>query len=218
VNNNPRDAGAVEVKICGITNAADACAAIECGADSLGFNLFPGSKRFIDLQAAADWIRDLPNNVRKVAVMVNPDWNDAMSAAQSGLFDCLQLHGDETSEFCRRLSDAGVSFIKALPMANQDSLQQPIDYSTGTLLLDSRSESGFGGSGQTFPWSLARPFVELHSGLRILLAGGLTPQNVRLAIESVRPAGVDVTSGVEADFGRKDRRLVEAFIAAARAA
>ena len=213
-----REAAAVEVKICGITNPDDARDAIECGADALGFNLFSGSKRFIELESAAAWIRELPDNVQKVAVMVNTSWEETKRVARTGLFDSLQLHGDESPEFCRRLADARVRFTKALAMVDENSLQQPIDFYTKSILLDSRSPSGFGGSGNTFSWSLARTFVESHVDLKVILAGGLTPANVRSAVELVQPAGVDVTSGVEAGFGHKDRHLVEAFIAAVHAA
>jgi phosphoribosylanthranilate isomerase len=116
------------------------------------------------------------------------------------------------------LADAGIRFTKALAMVDQSSLDQPADFFTKSILLDSRSSAGFGGSGQSFPWSLARRFVESHLDFRITLAGGLTSENVRQAITTVRPSGVDVTSGVEADFGRKDRHLVEAFIEAVHAA
>lgn len=213
-----RKARAVEIKICGITNPDDARDAIECGADALGFNLFPGSKRFVELKSAAEWIRKLPHGVHKIAVMVNPTWNEAMNAARSDLFDCLQLHGDETPEFCRRLAQASIRFTKALAMIDESSVAQSTDFSTISILLDSRSPQGFGGTGRAFPWSLARRFIKSHPEFRVTLAGGLTPENVRDAIAAVNPAGVDVTSGVEADFGRKDRCLVEAFIAAVHAA
>ena len=217
MTNESREPRAVQIKICGITNLDDARDAIECGADALGFNLFPGSKRFVELKSAAEWIQELPRSVGKVAVMVNPTWAEAINAARTGLFDRLQLHGDETPEFCRRLTKAGIRFTKALAMIDESSVAQSTDFSTTSILLDSRSPKGFGGTGRAFPWSLARRFIESHPEFRVTLAGGLTPENVRDAIAAVNPAGVDVTSGVEADFGRKDRRLVEAFIAAVHA-
>ena len=217
MTNESREARAVKIKICGITSRDDACDAIECGADALGFNLFPGSKRFIELESAAGWIRQLPQGIGRVAVMVNPTLNAAISTAESGLFDSLQLHGDETTEFCRKLADAGIRFTKALAMVDETSMAQPCDFSTKNILLDSRSSEGFGGTGRVFPWSLARRFADSHPEFRVTLAGGLTPENVRDAIAAVQPAAVDVTSGVEADFGRKDRSLVKAFIAAVQA-
>ena len=208
----------VVIKICGITNRRDALDAIACGADALGFNLFPGSRRFINLQAAAEWIPDLPNSIRKVAVLVDPTVEEALSVAESGLFDSLQLHGHESPDFCRELAQRGVNFTKALPAVEATLLEQPIHFCTTSILVDSSGPLGFGGTGQTFPWSLARQFVQAHPNLQVTLAGGLTPENVSEAIATVRPFGVDVTSGVEAEIGHKSRTLLGAFISAARTA
>ena len=206
----------MKIKICGLTNLEDAVHAIECGADALGFNLFPGSRRYVEVESAAHWLRQLPASTPKVAVLVNPSLSEATGIAQLGLFDNLQLHGDESAELCEQLARRKISFIKALPMVDKESAQQPTNFSTAEVLLDSLSAAGFGGTGQSFPWSLARRFVERHPELRVILAGGLTPENVGEAIASARPYGVDVTSGVEAGIGRKDRAHLTAFIAAAR--
>jgi len=213
-----RSLRSVQVKICGITNLPDATEAIRCGADALGFNLFPGSKRFIEIKSNTDWISQLPSEIRKVAVMVNPTWEETVTTAQFPFFDSLQLHGDESPEFCRKLAERGIVFTKAIPINDDTSLQQPTDFATQSLLLDSESAKGFGGTGEPFPWSLARRFAEAHPDVEIILAGGLTPENVGEAIAMVRPAGVDVTSGVEASFGRKDHALLRAFISAAKKA
>src|SRR3954447_11875449 len=128
--------GSVVVKICGITNLADAVDAIECGADALGFNLFPGSRRFINVETAAQWITDFPGAVRKVAVLVNPTIQEALTLGRCGLFDSLQLHGQESPEFCRLLAEHGIPFTKALPVRDENSLQQPIPFFTPNILLD----------------------------------------------------------------------------------
>jgi phosphoribosylanthranilate isomerase len=208
----------VQIKICGITNPTDALDSIELGADALGFNLYPASRRFVDIQSASEWISKLPGTIGKVAVLVNPTIEQAVSVAQLPFIDSLQLHGNESPEFCAGLAQRGISFTKALPMRDETSLRQPTSFSTNSILLDSGTASGFGGSGQTFPWSLARRFVEVHPDFRVILAGGLTAENVAEAIEIVGPAGIDVTSGVEATFGRKDRGRLHAFISAARPA
>jgi|ERR1700730_682961 len=210
--------GWVEIKICGITNLPDALKSIKLGADALGFNLFPGSKRFVEFDAARKWIAQLSPEIRKVAVLVNPTWEEALKLARSSIFDFLQLHGNESREFCRKLADQGIAFTKALPMNDKSSLQQPAAFSTERILLDSATGHGFGGTGRTFPWSLARRFVDTHPELRITLAGGLTAENVAEAIAVVRPAGVDVTTGVETAIGRKDPARLQAFVLAARAA
>ncbi|HJT81004.1 MAG TPA: phosphoribosylanthranilate isomerase, partial [Chthoniobacterales bacterium] len=168
MTNDSRETRAVEIKICGITNCDDARDAIECGAHALGFNLFAGSKRFVELERAAEWIAELPPGVGKVAVMVNPTLDEAMNAAETGLFDSLQLHGDETPGFCRKLAGAGVRFTKALAMTDENSADQPIDFSTKSILLDSGTSAGFGGSGRVFPWSLARRFIELRPEFRVI--------------------------------------------------
>ena len=206
----------LRIKICGLTTPQDALAAIEFGADALGFNFFPGSKRFVG--SDAPWIGDLPGSVEKLAVMVNPSFEEARSIACMAGISALQLHGAETPEFCRRLREAGIRFEKALPVASRDSLTKVPDFSTDTVLLDSSLAGEFGGSGRTFPWQIARSFVATHPDLRVVLAGGLTPGNVAAAVAAVRPFGIDVTTGVEASPGHKDYARMQAFISAARAA
>lgn len=208
----------IRVKVCGITNEADALAAIECGADALGFNFFRGSKRYLDIKSAADWITKLPDGIIKVAVLVNPTWLEAIDVAKKGFISALQLHGDETPAFCQKLAERGISFAKALPVTEQESLVEVPDFFTHTLILDSVSSHGFGGTGQTFPWALGQRFVKTHPTLRVILAGGLTPENVARAVQEVRPFGVDVTSGVEVTPGRKNPGQLQAFIDAARGA
>lgn len=206
----------LRVKICGLTTPRDAAAAIEFGADALGFNFFPGSKRYLPMEAAGEWIAALPGNIEKVAILVNPSWDEAKAAAAAAGITALQLHGAETPDFCRRLREARIRFEKALPVTGPDPLANTPDFFTPTVLLDSGGAGEFGGSGRTFPWEIARDFVLAHSHLRVILAGGLTPGNVADAVGMVRPFGVDVTSGVESSPGRKDHSRMRDFIAAAR--
>lgn len=205
------------VKICGITNAADAIGAIECGADALGFNFFPGSKRYIDRESAAKWIEELPGGIEKIAILVNPDFEEALATAALPFITGLQLHGAETPELCRRLAERGIRFAKALPVNSEDSLRGIPSFATNTLVLDSSHAGEFGGTGRTFDWEIARRFIETNRALRIVLAGGLTPGNVAIAVRSMRPFAVDVTGGVESAPGHKDHALMRAFIEAARA-
>jgi phosphoribosylanthranilate isomerase len=206
----------IRVKICGITNAADALAAIDCGADALGFNFFPGSKRYLDIHSAESWLVELPAAVVKVAVLVNPTWAEAIKLAELPVIDALQLHGNESPAFCEKLAKRGIRFAKALPVNDRDSLREIPHFFTETILLDSSSPRGFGGSGETFPWAWGRRFVENHLNLKVILAGGLTPENVAEAVRQVGPFGVDVSTGVESSPGRKDRARLRAFITAAR--
>src|SRR5437763_9960178 len=138
-----------QIKICGITNHADALEAIQCGAHSLGFNLYPGSRRCIDLEPASEWISQLPPDVRKVAVLVSPTLDEAVRPAKLGLFDSLQLHGNESPEFCRQLAVEEIAFTKALPATDQSFLRRAGAFGTDSILLDSSGKNGFGGSGET---------------------------------------------------------------------
>jgi phosphoribosylanthranilate isomerase len=206
-----------KVKICGITNAEDAGAAIECGADALGFNFFPGSKRYIDIEFAASWLGKLPDTIEKIAILVDPDFEQALATAALPFITALQLHGGETPEFCGRLAERRIRFAKALPVTSEDSLRTVPSFATNTLVLDSSHAGEFGGSGRTFDWNISRRFTDTNPGLHIVLAGGLTPENVAVAVRSARPFGVDVTTGVESAPGRKDHGLMRAFIEAVRA-
>lgn len=210
--------GRVFVKICGITNEADARMAIEAGADVLGFNLVSRSKRYVQVDRASPWIQKLPRNICKVAVMADPNWEDACRIGQLPFVDALQLHGSESPEFCRRLAEAGIPFAKAVPVTGSKSLASLPNYFTNTMILDSSAGGTFGGTGRPFPWKFAPEFVRHNPRMTVILAGGLNPENVAEAVRLVRPGGVDVTTGVEASPGRKNPSLVEAFIRAVRKA
>jgi len=206
------------IKVCGITNQADAHVAIEAGATALGFNLVPKSKRYIDVDSAAAWIESLPHQVCKVAIMANPSREQVQRISRLSFIDAIQLHGSESPKFCRQLSDVGICFAKAIPVANSRSLADVPDFSTDTVVLDSAAGGQFGGTGKAFPWEFAREFALKNPNLKMILAGGLNTENVAAAIEQARPFGVDVTTGVEASPGRKDTRLVKAFVNAVRQA
>lgn len=212
-------ARSVRVKICGITNQADAEAAIELGADALGFNLFPGSKRFLDLREAAGWIGALPPYVTRVAVMVNPTLAEAADAAER--FDSVQLHGHEDAEFCAAFARLSArSFVKALAVRDAASLEDAERFHTTHILLDAFSPGAFGGTGRRIDLDVAARFTAAHTHLRVILSGGLTPESVAEAVRRVRPHAVDVASGVEreGDARKKDFGKMREFIRAAREA
>ena len=211
----PHSGEQIWVKICGITNEPDALAAIDAGADALGFNLVPQSKRYIDIDRAACWIDKLPRDICKVAVIADPNWEDACRVGQLPFVDALQLHGGESPEFCRRLADAGIPFAKAVPVTASKSLADLPNYFTNTMILDSSAGGAFGGTGKPFPWKFAPEFLRHLPGITVILAGGLNPKNVAEAVSVVRPRGVDVTTGVEASPGQKNFSLIRAFIQAA---
>jgi phosphoribosylanthranilate isomerase len=204
------------VKICGITNQVDAELAIAAGADALGFNFCPESRHYLEPAKAADWIKDLPDTVVRVGVVVNPTKSYAMTIAAIDGINLLQLHGAESPEFCLNLLEAGVRFWKAIPMTGPASSLP--DYHAERIVLDTLAGRKFGGTGVPFPWAWARKLIMANPALELILAGGLTPKNVCRAITESRPFGVDVASGVEGRFGRKDIYRVRDFIAAARSA
>ena len=196
----------VRVKICGITNIEDALCAADAGADALGFVFYAKSPRCIAPEQAAKIIRALPPFILTVGLFVNaePDFVNATAAACN--LDRIQLHGEEAPSFC---SGIARPVIKAFRVKDAASLESMQDYRVAGYLLDAYSPDAHGGTGLTFNWELAR--IAKRYG-RIILAGGLTPDNVRQAIEVTSPYAVDVSSGVESSPGRKDPVKVGKFI------
>ena len=203
----------VKVKICGITSVSDANAAAEAGADALGFMFWDKSPRAVSLGAAAEIVRQLPPFIVKVGVFVNAEEDLVTRAIRECGLNLLQFHGDETPEYCLQF---GLMSMKAFRMRDAGSLKALANYPTDAWLLDAYSPGKPGGTGETFNWDLAREAQAW--GRPIFLAGGLTPENVAEAVRAVRPFAVDVSSGVEAEPGRKDPAKVRAFVHAVRAA
>jgi phosphoribosylanthranilate isomerase len=212
----PQDPGRVAVKICGITRADEARAIVDAGADALGINFWPRSKRFIALEEAGPWLRELTGTVPRVAVTVNAGDDELRRLHGSGVIDWIQLHGDETPDRVRSLTQQGLPVFKALGVRDRSSLESAAAYGSPTLLLDAYAPNEYGGSGETMDWALGAAAVQQWPDRQIVLAGGLTPENVSDAIRQVRPAEVEVASGVEVSPGRKNLELVRAFIEAAR--
>jgi phosphoribosylanthranilate isomerase len=201
----------LKIKICGITNSEDARAAVEAGADALGFMFYERSPRCVTLALAAEIIRELPPFVAKVGVFVDATAEKVHRAIEECRIDTAQFHGEESPEFCGQF---GVKVIKAFRVRDRESLQALPSYRTDAWLLDSFVPGQPGGTGARFNWDLA---VEAKGlGKPVILAGGLTPANVAEAVRRVAPFGVDVSSGVESVPGKKDRQKIEAFITAAR--
>jgi phosphoribosylanthranilate isomerase len=201
----------LKVKICGITNVADAIAAVTAGADALGFMFFEGSSRFLPKEKIKGIIRELPPFVAKVGVFVNATREQVESAIKETGIDTLQFHGDETPEACRGF---GLKTIKAFRIQGKDMLQIMPRYDVDAWLLDSFVTGKKGGTGKTFDWDLAVHATSL--GTPVILAGGLNPDNIARAVEQVQPFGVDVSSGVESAPGKKDHAKVAKFIQRAR--
>ena len=203
----------VWIKICGLTNAADAVAAAEAGADALGFMFYAPSKRNITPAAAGEITRELPPQIAKVGVFVNPTTEFVRAAIATSGLDTLQFHGEETPGFCAQF---GLKTIKAFRIKDRASLRACSDYPRCAWLLDSCVDGALGGTGVAFDWDVAIEAVKLHP--KVILAGGLKAETVADAVRRVRPYGVDVSSGVESAPGKKDHAKLRAFIAAAKAA
>jgi phosphoribosylanthranilate isomerase len=201
----------VRVKICGITSAEDARAAVEAGADALGFMFYEPSPRCVTPELAAAIIGELPTHVAKVGVFVDADEAMVRATAATAGLDTLQFHGSESPDFCARFE---LRTIKAFRVKDSESLGQLPDYETDAWLLDSHVKGVPGGTGARFNWDLAVEAKRL--GRPILLAGGLTPENAADAVGQIAPFGLDVSSGVEASPGRKDAAKVAALIANAK--
>ena len=204
----------VRVKVCGITNAEDAGAAVEAGADALGFIFHQKSPRYVVPAVAARIIADLPPLIMPVGVFVNEDLATVRSIMDACGLGLAQLHGDENASYCHDLSRPA---MKALRLRDRTSLLTVAEYQgrggVRGFVLDRFSEAAYGGTGQVTDWGLA---AEIAKSTRVLLAGGLTPDNVTEAIRTVRPYGVDVSSGVESAPGKKDHAKIFAFLHAVR--
>jgi phosphoribosylanthranilate isomerase len=169
------------------------------------------------LSVAEASLRDVSAKNALVAVLVNPDDVLLDAAITSGLFQALQLHGDETPHDVERLMNRGVNVIKALQVRDAASLPQIGEFPCAAILLDAYNPGTYGGGGHAFPWELAVRAQEIFPGKHILLSGGLNADNVRQAVQQTRPVAVDVASGVESAPGIKDLAQVARFIAEARA-
>lgn len=201
------------VKICGITNLEDALAAVDAGADALGFNFYKPSPRYITPQNARAIVEQLPASVLTVAVFVNEP--SAKEIASEAGIKALQLHGDEPFDYCRELAkDRYV--IKTVSVADDLDLGMVQSYEVQAIMLDTKDMVQRGGTGRVFDWSIARRANEVVTEL--FLAGGLAPENIEEAIEIVRPYAVDACSSLEVVPGKKNHERMRAFVEKARRA
>jgi phosphoribosylanthranilate isomerase len=198
----------VKVKICGIRSLEEAEAALDEGADALGFNFWPKSPRYITPRAAREIIARLSPMASTVGVFVNEDAGRILEIASDLHLSAVQLHGDESPDFCTRLSS--IKTIKAIRVGQDFDLSMIERYSVAMVLLDSDIRGSYGGTGQRFDWRIA---LEAKRLAPIILAGGLNTENVWDAITHVRPAAIDVCSGVESEPGRKDLTKLRSFMA-----
>jgi phosphoribosylanthranilate isomerase len=189
----------VEVKICGITNINDAYVAIKCGADALGFIFYPKSQRYVAPERAKEIIQKLPHEIIKVGVFVNHEIHEVKEIVKFCGLNLIQLHGDESPEYCAQFPKS--SLIKAVSCRLEEDIRKLRNYSVRAILVDGREQGHYGGTGKNLDWRLAIKIKETHP---LILAGGLNKENIRKAIETVRPQVVDINSGVELSPGKKD--------------
>jgi phosphoribosylanthranilate isomerase len=207
------------VKICGVTQREQALRIAEMGADFIGINFWPGSKRYLELEKAVAWMAEVPSPTRLVGVFVNPDNGYLGEIISTDMLAYVQLHGDESPEFCDSVLKRGVRVLKAVQVRDEASLEAIGDYPVQDILLDAYHPQERGGIGAKFPWELAVMFKRKYPEKKLWLAGGLTAENVAEAVRGVSPHSVDVASGVESGTpGIKDMEKAVSFIRAARTA
>ena len=203
----------IKVKICGITRLEDGLLASELGAWAIGFIFVKASPRYIEPEKAAEIIKFLPENVQKIGVFANNFVDEILNFVNESKITQIQLHGDETPEFCTTLQEkTGLPIIKAFRIKNSSSLQaiNPYKDTVSSILLDSYSEKELGGTGKSFDSDIA--IEAKHFGMPIILAGGVNPDNIKNLVIKTVPYGVDISSGVESSKGIKDHnKLKELF-------
>ena len=197
----------VKVKICGVTNISDAYSAAECGVDALGFIFYPKSQRYIQPEKAKEMIQRLPCEVIQTGVFVNQEIQEVKEIAKFCDLSLIQLHGDESPQYCSQFPIS--SLIKAVSLRTEEDLLSLKNYPVGAVLVDAYEPGCYGGTGRISNWRLAIKVKETHP---LILAGGLNTENIREAIETVRPQAVDINSGVEISPGKKDHNKMGKII------
>ena len=200
------------IKICGITNLDDARAAVDAGADALGFNFYQPSPRYVTTATAREIISKIPTTILTVGVFVNEPSQAVEGLARDAGVSAIQLHGDESPDYCRAIPNRYV--IKALAAGADFDVQDALDYDVDAILLDTKDDNLRGGTGRIFDWSIA---LEVRRRVpKLYLAGGLGIHNIEDAIMSVDPFAVDACSALEERPGKKDHERMSAFVKAIR--
>ena len=193
----------VKVKICGITNYQDAIAAIDMGADLLGFNFYSKSPRYISPDNALEIINKLPAIIDIAGVFVNASHEQITETIDKCQLNWVQLHGDEQPEFCHELAAVNVKTMKAISVKDDKDIEKADSFFTDAILLDAFDSEKYGGTGITFDWNIIG-----HIGKRVFLAGGINPDNAAKAVE-LGVYGIDICSGIEAEPGKKDHNKMK---------
>jgi phosphoribosylanthranilate isomerase len=201
----------IPVKICGITNQENALYASQCGASALGFIFYPPSPRYVKPEDAKIIVSALPDTVVRVGVFVNEQPEEVARVMEYCALDMIQLHGDETPDYCRQFPASRI--IKAVTLNNDDDVDYACRFDAAAILVDSRSDGLYGGTGKKSNWELAH---RVGNKKPLILSGGLNAENIAEAIEKAAPAALDVNSGVEVSPGIKDHIKIECLFAVIR--
>ncbi len=197
----------IEIKICGISSPDDALVAVESGADALGFIFYPPSPRYVSPEVAAQIIRTVAGTVTTVGVFVNADVKTVMDTITLCRLDLIQIHGNESPEYCRQFPSSRI--IKACAPRTEHDLADLDRYDVRAFLIDTHDPNQHGGTGRLSNWTVASLIAKSHP---LILAGGLTPENISEAITAVSPHAVDINSGVERAPGKKDPEKIRIAI------
>ena len=212
----PRSDGSPRVKFCGFIEREGIQSAIAAGADAIGLNFWPGSKRHVPPETARTWFDNGRPAITRAGVFVNPRLEEVVSLLHSGLIDVAQLHGDESPAFTRSLLAEGVPVIRAFGFADETSLHRALEHGTPYLLADAPAPGAYGGTGRIIDWESLAGAARHHPDIRLILSGGLNPGNAAAASAAVHPAMLDAASGVEVSPGIKDPEKCRAFVLAVR--
>jgi phosphoribosylanthranilate isomerase len=196
-----------EIKICGITRLEDALCATECRADAIGFIFHPASPRYVTVERAKTIVAELPAGIVTVGVFVNRPAGEVERTVETCRLDLIQLHGDESPEYCRLLPPERI--IKAVSPRTSEELRRLADYEVRAFLVDARDPGRYGGTGKQADWELAAKLGQSHP---LILAGGLDAGNIAEAIAAVAPCAVDINSGCESAPGIKDHALMRRIV------
>ena len=208
------DTTSTSLKVCGVTLACDAHQLVDLGIPALGINFWPKSKRYLAPKAATTFLPALQGHILRVGVFVNAPAEHVLELIDNNIIDVAQFHGDETPEYCAQFAQKAIPFIRAIGVKNADSLAQINKYQANAILLDAHAPVHYGGTGDTFDWTLASKFIQQHPEIPVLLAGGITADNAAEATEQVHPAALDLASGSESAPGIKDFTKIRTIKAA----
>jgi phosphoribosylanthranilate isomerase len=202
----------IRVKICGITNIGDAYSAAESGADALGFIFYPKSQRYIAPERAKEILQKIPGSIGRVGVFVNQEIQAVKEIVSFCGLRLIQLHGDESPQYCAQFPRS--TLIKAVSHCADEEVQRLENYPVKAILVDAHEPGHYGGTGKNSDWALALKVKKTHP---LILAGGLNKENIKRAIETVRPCAVDINSGVETSPGKKDPYKIREIMEIVRA-